>query len=168
MPNVDDVFNELTAANANLQQIHADLGDLKDATDAVKGAVDKVDGTLKAGFGQLINLGAYTNLALAHNAKQNDTIICVLEKISRNTCELVNEAHTQTGLQTSIEQSGKLLADLYADTHADAALGHLRRQELRAQIEECCPPERPEPPCGYEPCPAPKPLKDPPRERPPG
>lgn len=166
MPSVDDVFNKLVEANTKLQQIHDDLGDLKDSTDAVKAAVDTVDGTLQQGFGELINQGAYTNQALAHNAKQNDTIICILEKISLNTCQLVNEAHTQTGLQTSIEGSAKLLGELYESTHADAALDRGRREALRRQIEECCPPEAPEPVCVYEPCRAPRPLGGPPKERP--
>jgi len=129
----------------------------------VRGAVEHADSTRQWGFAQLIKLGQYTNLALFHNNQQNDTIICILEHISKNTCELVNEAHTQTTLQTSIKNNSSLLADLYAATHAEAALTREREEALRKQIEQCCPPKPPELPCGYQPCPAPDPL----RERPP-
>jgi hypothetical protein len=86
-----------------------------------------------------------------------------MENISKNTCELLNEAHTQTGLQTAIKGSTTMLAALYAATHAEAALTWEWEEALRKQIEECCPPKPPEPACRYEPSPAPKPLHEPPR-----
>ena len=85
-------------------------------------AVQDANTTLNWGFGQLITIGNYTNQALAQNAAQNDTMICILEHISKNTCLLLNEAHEQTGLQRGIQESTKLVADLYAATHAEAAL----------------------------------------------
>jgi hypothetical protein len=47
--------------------------------------------------------------------------------------------------------------------HAEATLTRQREEALRKQIEECCPPEVPPPPCDYTACPAPKPLGDPPK-----
>jgi hypothetical protein len=170
MASANDFYNELKGANARLDDVKGKLDVLKAATDAVHSAVDHVNKTLQWGFGQLIVIGDYTNLALAHNAEQNDTIICILEHISKNTCALLNEAHTQTGLQTSIRDSAAVLADLYAATHAKAALARERLGALRKQIEECCPPKPEPPPCRYEPCPAPAPLREPPHVggRPPG
>jgi Na+/phosphate symporter len=152
MPTVGDVYDKLKDANTNLEKL--------------KTSVDQVNSTLVDGFGTLVSQGAYTNRALFHESQQLDTAICALEHIAEHTCRLVNEAHTQTGLQTSIEASARELAQLYETTHADAALARERLEGLRAKIEECCPPEPERPPCTYEPCEAPEPLKEPPRQRP--
>ena len=52
----------------------------------------------------MVTLGEYTNQALFQNAKQNDTIICILEHISKNTCELLNQSVIQTRLQTEMDK----------------------------------------------------------------
>jgi len=163
MPSASDFFNQIKGINARLDDVNGKL-------DLLRAAVEHVDQTLQWGFGQLITLGLYTNEALHHNAEQNDTIICILEHISKNTCQLLNEAHVQTGLQTVMKNNTTTLAELYAATHAEAALARERTEALRKQIEECCPPTPPEPACCYEPCPAPGPLGDPPRvdPQPPG
>jgi hypothetical protein len=156
--------------NPKLDGVNGRLDDLKGKLDVVRDAVTGVNTTLQWGFSNLITLINYTNDALFHNDEQNDTIICILEYISKNTCELLNEAHTQTGLQTIIKKNTTVLADLYAATHADAALARERLEALRHQIEECCPPESPPPVCKYEPCPKPGRLGGPPEvdPRPPG
>jgi hypothetical protein len=162
MASATDFYNALQAANGKLDGVNNRLDDvkgkldaLKAATDAVHAAVDQVNKTLQWGFGQLITLGTYTNQALFHNDEQNDTIICILEHISKNTCELLNEAHTQTGLQTVIQGNTTTLAELYAATHPAAALARERLEALRKQVEVCCPPEPPAPVCDYQPCPKP-------------
>lgn len=111
----------------------------------------------------LIGLGQYANQALYYLSQQNDTIICALEHISQNTCNLVTQSHIQTGLQEKIADSVCKLADLYASVHADAELQRHRLHELREQIERCCPPEKPPPACTYQPCPAPGQLPPPPQ-----
>jgi hypothetical protein len=166
MPSADDLFNQLVAANDRLEAVKANLLDVKAATDAVKGAVDQVNGTLTSGFGQLVVLGEYANEALSQNAKQNDTIICILEHIAKNTCELLNQSVIQTRLQTEVDKNMAALADMYKTVHAEAALERERLEALKRQIEECCPPPQPEPPCHYEPCPAPKSIGEPPSVRP--
>jgi hypothetical protein len=163
MPNADDLYNQLLAANTKLGQINTTLVDVKGATDAVKSAVNQVNTTLTNGFGQLIAIGDYTNKALFQNSKQNDTIICILEHISKNTCELLNQSVIQTGLQTEMEKDIDALEDMYETVHADAALERERLQKLKKQVEECCPPERPQPPCHYMPCPTPPKLDEPPK-----
>ena len=137
---------------------------MKNSVDAVRASVDAVDNTLHQGFSTLITLGIYTNQALYHNSEQNDTMICMLEQISRNTCQLVNQAYLQTALQTAIEKSTEELAELYTATHAEAALTREREEALRQEIEKCCPPKPPEPVCRYERCPSPKDqLPEPPK-----
>jgi hypothetical protein len=163
MPSADDLFNQVVAANNRLEAIKGELLDIKAATDAVKIAVNQVNGTLTSGFDQLVMLGQYNNAALSQNAKQNDTIICILEHISENTCELLNQSVVQTRLQTDMDEGVTGLADMYAVVHADAARESERLQQLQRQVEECCPPARPDAPCKYAPCPAPPPLGDPPK-----
>src|SRR5438876_5213172 len=99
MPTISDVFNELVQANTRLQQ--------------VINVLDSGFVNLSQGFANLITLQNYANQALAHQADQNDTIICVLEQISRNTCNLLNEAHTQTGLQVGIRENTGTLLELF-------------------------------------------------------
>jgi DNA-binding FrmR family transcriptional regulator len=170
MPSASDFFDELQTANTKLEQIKGQLGaikdsvdDVKDATDTVNTSVQQVNSTLSTGFSQLITIGGYTNEALFHNAKQNDTIICLLDKIARNTCALVNYADEQTRLQRSIEETNRHLTELYAATHAEAEVQRQEHEKLRREVERCCPPPRPQPPCRFEPCDAPPPLKEPPR-----
>jgi hypothetical protein len=170
MPSSQDFFDRmgeirdrLTDVNTKLQKLDQNTDEVEPRLLDVRNAVQQVNGTLAFGFTQLIALGTYTNQALAHNAKQNDTIICILEHISENTCDLVNEAHKQTAYQQTIAEATRTLADLYEATHAEAALGRQKLEALRRQIEECCPPPRPEPPCRYERCEAPDRLPPPPR-----
>jgi hypothetical protein len=137
MPSADDLFNQLVDANNRLEAI-------------------------KTATGQLVTLGQYTNEALSQNAKQNDTIICILEHISKNTCELLNQSVIQTKLQTEMQTDMDALEAMYETAHADVALERERLRALKQQIEECCPPPQPEAPCKYAPCPAPKPIGDPP------
>ncbi len=165
---LDDVKGKLDAVNGKLDDIKSKLDDLKASVDAVRAEVQKVENLLLWGFNQLITLGQYTNVALFHNDQQNDTMICILEHISQNTCGILNEAHTQTGLQTSMRNSAQKLADLYAAAHAEAEITREREEALRKQIEECCPPKPPEPACKYEPCPVPEPMRQrPPKVEPP-
>ena len=177
MPSSNDFMNKLIDIQNALNTVNATLNtkltDLKNATDAVRASTDQVrtavqhvDNTLNVGLSSLINIGNYTNQALFENARQNDTIICILEHISRNTCAILTEAHLQTGLQKSMEKSTSLLAELYATTHADAMLAHEKMAGLKAQIEECCPPKPIPPACVYEPCKAPPPLPEPKPEKP--
>ena len=100
---------------------------------------------------------------VAFGLEQNVTIICNLEKISKQTCELVNQATRQTAAQEAIAASTAGLKQLYELSNPAAAVEQSRLEGLRHQIEECCPPPQPEPACTYEPC------KDPGRPpRPPG
>lgn len=163
MASATDFYNELKAANARLDDVKTKLDTLKNATDAVRAAVQHVDTTMQWGLTQLINLGTYTNQALWQNSKQNDTIICILEQISKNTCILVNESTTQTSLQKTMRESLVTLADLYATTHSEAALERQKLEALKHQIERCCPPPVPAVPCDYRPCPKPEVLREPPR-----
>jgi len=162
MPSGTDFFNELKGAHQELKGVNTRLDGTNSRLDDISGKLDALNATLSANFNQLLVLTAYTNQALYQNAQQNDTMICILEKISKQTCELLNHACLQTALQTTIRNNTTSLAELFAATHAEAALNREREQALRDEIKKCCPPKPPEPCCQYAPCPAPKPLGEPP------
>jgi hypothetical protein len=162
MASVDDVLQSIDDVNARLGGL-ADPGDNVNGHLAVmEGVATEIRDAVKAGFAELVALGNYTNEALFHLGEQNETIICNLEKITSQTCRLLNEAHQQTRLQTSIERGTAKLVDMFSTVHADAALDLERRDELKREIERCCPP-KPEPPvCVYEPCEKPARIEPPP------
>ena len=141
MPSVDDVYNQLVTANNNLATLHNDLVNLTN---------------------ELVTIGQYTNQALYQNDQQNETIICILEHISQNTCALLNQAAVQTALQTEMESDIDGLEGMFASANPAAALERERLHHLEEKIEKCCPPPTPKPPCDYAPCPAPRPIGPPP------
>jgi len=146
MPSVDDVYNQLLTVNNNLVTLHNDLVNLTN---------------------ELVTIGQYTNQALYQNDQQNDTIICILEHISQNTCSLLNQAAVQTALQTEMERDIDWLEGMFAATHPGAALERERLRRLEEKIEKCCPPTPPTPPCTFVKCPAPRPIGPPPPVGPP-
>jgi hypothetical protein len=142
MPSVDDVYNQLITVNHNLATLHNDLVTLTN---------------------ELVAIGQYANQALYQNDQQNDTIICILEHISQNTCALLNQAATQTALQTEMESDIDGLEGMFAAANPGAALERERLHRLEEKIEKCCPPTPPTPPCTFTKCPAPKPIGPPPQ-----
>src|ERR1039457_5183736 len=156
MPSAQDIFNKLV-------EIGGKLDDLNATTQASRADDDQLVNIENTDLGELVTLAAYTNQALYQNDLQNATIICLLEQISKNTCDLVNQSHLQTALQQTIEKNTMRLAEMFAATHGEAALGLRREQVLRREIEKCCPPEHPPPPCQEKPCRAPQQIDPPPQ-----
>ena len=142
MPSVDDVYNQLLQANTNLTSL---INAVNNLTSAV------------------VTIGNYTNQALYQNDQQNATMICELEHISKNTCELLNQSALQTALQTDMAADLDGLEKMSATANPGAALEAHRLAALKAQVEQCCPPKKPTPPCDYKPCPAPKQIGPPPQ-----
>ena len=142
MPSVTDVYNQLLQANTNLTSL---INAVNDLTSAV------------------VSIGNYTNQALYQNDQQNTTMICALEQISKNTCALLNESAIQTTLQTAMAADIDGLENMFATANPGAALEIERLAALKAQVEVCCPPKKPTPPCDYRPCPAPKEIGPPPK-----
>ena len=156
MPSAQDIFNKLV-------EIGGKLDDLNATTQAIRADDDQLVNIESTDLGELITLTAYDNQALYQNALQNATIICLLEQISKNTCDLVNQSHLQTALQEIIEKNTMRLAEMFAASHGEAAWAMEREQILRREIEKCCPPEKPAPPCQEKPCRAPKQIDPPPK-----
>ena len=99
MASVDEVYDRIKEIKQNLDTTNGKLDDLKASVDAVKtatdgvhSAVDQVNNTLASNLKILVALGQYTNEALFQNAQQNDTMICILEHISKNSCLLAMAA----------------------------------------------------------------------------
>ncbi len=176
MPSAQDILDAINGADSRLDDVKAkldttnnNLNDIKGKLDTLNTSITQVDSDIKSlanlmqwGFTQVITLLQYADQALYTNDQQNDTIICILEHISKNTCALLNEAHQQTAYQKAIQYSTKELEGLYEVTHGEAAIVLEREEKLRKQVEECCPPKPEAPPCSYEPCREPKPLREPP------
>jgi hypothetical protein len=161
MASINDVFNQLVNANTALGQIHAD-------GIAQTNATNQLDGDVKSGFNATVNaLNAIAQIEaqeaqlLYHLTQQADAIICVLEHISKNTCELVTQSTLQTDLQRQLRDDSHAVRDLTESANPAAALERRRHEELRRQIERCCPPDPPRPACTYEPCEHPKRAKEP-------
>jgi hypothetical protein len=151
MASADDFFQQLKQANDKL----SDLAPLR-------ADVEQLSSALSTSLDQLVSLNSYAAQALFQNALQNATIICILEKISKQTCELLNQACLQTGLQTQIHQNTAAIADIVAAAHPEAALIREREEALRSELQKCCPPVQPKPCCQYEQCQAPAQIQPPP------
>ena len=72
---------------------------------------------------------------------------------------VANEAALQTAAQQAMREDLDDLEQLYELANPAAAVEQDRLEALKAQIEKCCPPTVPEPPCKFEPCKQPPPLQ---------
>ena len=136
MASINDVFNELQAVNNTLGQIHADGIAETNATNQVKASVDTVDADVKAGFAATVNgLNTIAKIdieavkLLFHLTQQADTMICALEHISKNTCEIFTQVTIQTQLQTRLRDDADALRDIAESAHPEAALERQRLAE---------------------------------------
>src|SRR5437773_12379176 len=105
MPSINDVFNQLVAANGKLDQLDTDVVATRNSVDAVNATVAGGFVAVVQGLQAIVAQQHQTVVLLQHVSAQDDTIICALEHISRNTCELLNEAVKHTHLLASIERS---------------------------------------------------------------
>jgi translation initiation factor IF-2 len=155
MPSAQDIFNKLVELGDKLDTLNA-------TSQAIKTDDDQLLSVVGTDLGEVIAADTYTNQALYQNALQNATIICLLEQISKNTCDLVNQATVQTRLQESIEKNTMRMAAVLGATHPEVALALDREEALRRDLEKCCPPELPPPACKQKPCASPKQIDPPP------
>jgi hypothetical protein len=162
MATLNDAYNQLVAANSQLTTIHGDLQTVNTSVQDVNTSVEATTAAVENGFTQLSGLVGYTNQLLTYEIQQNDTIICNLTKIARQTCELVNQAALQTAAQQAMRADLHDLKQLYELANPAAAVEQHRLEVLDRKIERCCPPKLPQPPCVYEPCATPGPPPTPP------
>lgn len=170
MPSINDVYNKLQDISATLSTLHNDASDLKTLAGQINQTLNtrlgQIDSTLTSGFGNLsqgllamIVQQNYANKALTEIVQQEKTMICQLEQISHHTCDILSEAHFQTGLQRHIDGELNWLLQIARTVHAAADLEYRRLQDMKKEIERCCPPEQEKPICTHVPCPQPPDMR---------
>jgi hypothetical protein len=150
MPSINDVFNQLVAVNGTLDRLDTDVVATRNSVDAVNATVAGGFVAVVQGLQAIVAEQHQTVVLLQHLSAQDDAIICALELISQNTCELLNEAVKHTHLLSSIERSTEELRVLGEEAQPAAALAFAEQQRIQARLDECCPPKPTEPTCTYE------------------
>jgi hypothetical protein len=158
MASLNDAYNELKIANTHLTAIDNDLHTVDASVQTVGADEQATTAAVQTGFGELYSLVNYTDQLLQYEIAQNNTIICFLGKIAQQTCALLNEAALQTAAQQAMREDIHDLKQLFELANPAAAVEQHRLEELKAQVEKCCPPSVPEPPCKFEKCEEPGPL----------
>lgn len=162
MASLNDAYNQLVIANQHLTAIDNELQTVNASVQAVDADVQATTQAVQTGFSELYTLVNYTDQLVLYEIAQNNTIICYLAKIAQQTCALLNEAALQTAAQQAMREDVRDLKQLFALANPAAAVEQHRLEALKAQVEKCCPPPVPEPPCKFEKCEEPGPLPPPP------
>jgi hypothetical protein len=162
MASLNDAYNQLVIANQHLTAIDNELQTVNSSVQAVDADVQATTQAVQTGFSELYTLVNYTDQLLLYEIAQNNTIICYLAKIAQQTCALLNEAALQTAAQRAMREDLDDLRQLYELANPAAAVEEHRLEKLKEQVEKCCPPPVPEPPCTFEPCEQPGALPPPP------
>ena len=180
MPTINEVWEQAQQINANLGTLHNDLttlnnrsnltnarlNDLLTLTVETNDWLEDIRQTVNTGFlamaagiSGIIARQDITNQLLHFQSQQQQTMICILEHISQNTCQLLDQASMQTDLQRTMAHDTKALHHMFATANPEAALEYRRHLEDRRRLEECCPPEPRQPACEYQPCETPKEIR---------
>jgi ABC-type transporter Mla subunit MlaD len=176
MANINDIYDRVgdvvNSVNDSRNALHADLQAVIETVNSVNETLATTNQLLTRITQQqddLIEQSAYQSNALLHISQQEDTVICILEHVSKNTCEVLNTATIQTRLQQQMHSLVEQITVIAQSAHPAGALEFKRLEEIKREIERCCPPEPQAPACTYTPCPAPGPAEPPPAppQRPP-
>jgi len=160
MPSLNDAYNKLVAIESDIAPVHGDLTAIKSSVDTVNASIVALTAAVQLGFSQVVQRENIMIMLLVHMIQQNDTIICNLEKITAQTCELVN-LNDQILVESVLTANATTLtSEILKTVHSEAALELERLAELKKQIEQCCPPEPRQPRCVYRPCDRPKGITD--------
>ena len=156
-PTVTDVFNQLILVNGKLAQVEVNTSLMANVNTSINSGFSATVSRLDTVA--LIQVEAVK--LLYHITQQNDAMLCILEKISKNTCEILTQVTAQTELQTRMADDLSALRFFAASAQPAAALELQRNSELQDSIDRCCPPPQKDPACKYEPCEHPKRVKEP-------
>jgi hypothetical protein len=159
MASISDVFNALNDIKGKLDQLHADEITEHGKLDAVVNAVNTAPTGITSRLDQLVGAETQAAQIALHMPRQNEAILCAIEHVSRNTCELVMLADRQLEALHGVQASTRTSAEILRTVHADASLELDRRDELQARVDKCCPPEPRKPRCGYDRCEDPGPFQ---------
>jgi hypothetical protein len=148
------------AADAVAQELTAMNNDLFNELVQIQATLATSFQNLSQGLSASLAQQHFANLALVEKVAQETTMICQLEQISKQTCDLLSEAHEQTGLQREVARKVERVLEIARMAHPTAELELQRLDKLRHEIEKCCPPEMPPPLCVHTPCPPPPEFHD--------
>ena len=109
-----------------------------------KGSLEEVSHLLRT----LIEVELSQNERLARLSTKLDTTLCVLEQISKNTCETLNEVHEQKELLAASIECKELCAPPQAKAFPCAEKPRASHHEP----QDCCEKVKRKPYCTYEPC----------------
>jgi hypothetical protein len=166
MPSTEQIVNDIKAI---LNQIETDtaltaqeVGQVKSDTDAILATDQAGFVNLSEGLATIIDRENAVIRLLDINDAQNRTEICWLEILADLACRQLRQLEVQVELQQSIERSATNMREILQLVHAREALEVAKRDDLTKRLDECCPPERPEPEACYTPCPdrEPSPYKE--------
>jgi predicted nuclease with TOPRIM domain len=174
MASISDVFDALNDVKGKLDQLHVDGTNNGLKIDATNGKLDTVNAKLDvlnttvtnvgaavdARFNQVLQQQQLSNQLVHHLTRQQETVICILEHISQNTCELVNLETKELQATLAIQEHSRMTAEILRGAYPNAALDLVNRDELANKIKECCPDEVEPPPCQYKACENPGPFQD--------
>lgn len=156
-PTVTDVFNQLVLVNGKLSQVEVNTSLMANLNTSINMGFAATVGRLDT----LALIEAETAKLIFHLTAQNETIICMLEQISRNTCAMLNEMAAQTEFQKQMARDIAIIGYVAQAANPAAMLDYAHHKELEAKLERCCPPPTRDPACKYAPCAKPEPVKEP-------
>ncbi|WP_026450737.1 hypothetical protein [Aequorivita capsosiphonis] len=105
-------------------------------------------------FKKMLEQSKYQNQLLGSMINYFETITCQLEKISKQTCQSVNELHWQTTIQKKLLKEISTLLEIYKYQKPDAVARIGELEDIKKQLEKCCPSEKDKDRiiCKYKPC----------------
>ena len=127
-----------------------------------------VNASINKGFNDTVNaLNILTQVnidavkLLYYQTQQADTMICILDQISRTPAKSSTRSRYRLGCK-------RAYARIWMRFFTSRNLQILRQRLIpsgtlnsKLKSSECCPPEPPVPACNYEPCERPKPIEEP-------
>ncbi len=120
---------------------------------------------LSQGLAEIIKQEFAANQQLRFNNQQNEIIICWLKTIANVLCDILHRLDASYETEQKIATCLCILKEIQELVHGNEAMEALKHRELKQQIEQCCPPPKPEPKPCFTPC---RELPEPPRVPDPG
>jgi hypothetical protein len=158
----NQVNNTLSQINTNTQdtattagQIKGDTADIKLRLDDIKATIQSGVVVLAGGLFAIHQAQKQANALLEANVQQNETMICWMKTQADLLCRILHRMNTQIEIQTATRDAVVKLEKVMELVHARETLEVNRAEELRSEIERCCPPKQPEPEACFKGCPEP-------------
>jgi len=159
----NDIKNILNQVQTNTQNtaatdalIKADTGDIRTSVHTLIADEEAGFVSLSNGLAAMIDQQKATNSLLDYERRQNDTIICWLTNIADLLCRSLHRQDMQLEIQAAMEKELRQIKDTQELVYGTETVEVLKRYEIEARLEKCCPCPKPEPEPCYVPCQEPK------------